>query len=184
VFCNLGIKIGSTISNQSWEYQNLNFDREFDNWMGGYFGIYYQLLEKKPFTIYAELSFSTMGTKEQIQGEIVWENTQGYVDTELISLINKFSFCSAAIIGRLKPNVDRIIPYLCIGPRVDYLIDKKSNYNSIVIKEFETFGYGLVYGVGLEINLFHSNNIIFESTLNTDLSYLYKTDVLSVKKLS
>ena len=184
VFCNLGIKIGSTISNQNWEYQKSDFNRNFDDWRGAYIGICYQAFEIKHAAIITEFSYSQMGTKEEVQGTMVWPDSQGYIDTGPISLENKFSFCSVTIQGRLKPDFNRINPYICLGPRVDYLIDKKSNYDSRVVEKFENISYGFVYGIGLEIKLFHSNAILLESTMNTDLSYLYKTDLLSVKKYS
>ncbi|NQU28656.1 MAG: PorT family protein [Candidatus Marinimicrobia bacterium] len=184
LYSEIGVRFGTNITNQSWEYSELDLNRNFENRFGPNIGVNYKILELNYFDLYADVSYCQMRTSEKMKGTLVWQNQQGYIDADVITLKNEFDFISFALLAHLKPFQTKLNPYLCFGPRVDYLHDKHSNYNSIVIKNFNNYVYGIVIGVGFEIHAYKSSSVVIESTVNTDVSYLYNTDQLSVKKSS
>ena len=119
---------------------------------------------------------------------------------ESVTYKNRFHYISGDILLQFKINKWKLKPYLQIGIRNDFLINYKIEYDIDNIKpycmipgidelsdmpypdesdykNFNTFNYGIVNGIGLEF----AKRWFIEIETNLDIGYLVKNSDLKVK---
>ncbi len=150
---NLNLQIGPSFSKINWENSMSNEIMYNKNVTGINVSIGIDYLNLKYFNLSSNIGFIQKGGKDSISvatpnGEIIGK--------QLIQ--TKLNYLTINTTANLKlPIKDFVIPYLFVGPRVDYLISYKES--AVFIKQFDDWGklnkliYGVITGIGLDFKI-------------------------------
>lgn len=180
-----GFKAGISISNQNMKYKTVQIDRDFDNYIGLNIDAFVNILDYKIFDLITQLSYSQKGCIESIISTYVDPITHNYIDGETHYFKNKTDYISYFILGKLKSNLKVLNPYLILGPRIDFLINTKSEtIPHIIYDDLKKYNLGLTIGVGTEFNLLIPYKMLIELQYSPDLEKIYDTQFLYIEKIS
>lgn len=181
-----GLKLGPTISNQDWEYSNssglsgLSFDS--DSRVGLNIGIFSEFLNLPSISIVAEVNYIQKGMKEELPVTTV---TQPDGTGEFFTWNTRVDYTNISAFGKLRFNFGIFTPYVMIGPKIDFEINKKDSFGqvNVVAENFNKNRFGFKVGIGTEINLL-AFNLLAEFIYDMEYSELYKNDNLKVNSNS
>jgi len=177
-----GVKLGATIANQNWEYDNslgVNFDPE--NRTGFNIGGFCEFLNFPLISLVTEINYVQKGMKEEIvftsesspesQGTVLWDTRIDYLN---LSILNK-----------IRINYIILNPYLIVGPKMDIELNQvRSKLNASVVEdEFNTIRFGLKLGIGTEINILPVT-LLAEIIYDADFNELFENENLKVSSES
>ena len=135
-------------------------------------------LDKKYYNLSSNIGFIQKGGKSTIT--FVTETPDPvFEDLE----IGKLNYISVNTLVDFKyPILDKVIPYLSIGPRIDYLVSYNDGFKTLnEINKLEKLNFGMLIGSGLKCNLdkwqlglkadycLNFNNIVEWSSSDTNL---------------
>ena len=181
-----GLKVGTTISNQNWEYSSssglsaLSFDSE--SRVGLNIGIFSEFLNLPFISIVAEANYIQKGMKKEIP---VTTTTQPDGTGEFFTWKTSVDYINVSTFGKLRFNIGIFAPYVLIGPKIDFEINKKDSFGqvNVVAENFNKNRFGFKAGIGTEINLL-TFNLLAEILYDADLNELYKNENLKVNSNS
>jgi opacity protein-like surface antigen len=181
-----GIKVGTTISNQDWEYLNssglsgLSFNS--DSRVGINFGIFTELLNVPFISIVTEVNYIQKGMKEEVP---VTTASQPDGTGEFVTWNTRVDYINISALGKLRINVGLFTPYVLLGPKIDFEINKTNSLGpvNVVEENFNKNRFGLKVGVGTEINLL-SFKLLAEFLYDADFKELYENENLKVNSNS
>ncbi len=146
----LKLQAGTSLSKLDWTVNNMNV-APYNKTMVGYSlfaGMDY--LDKKFFNLSSNLGFLRKGG----QSKTTLTNADG-VAVETITEKAKLDYISINTMIDLKyPITDKIIPFVSVGPRFDYLLSHSSQFDGLKsMNELNSTSIGLNLGGGLKYNL-------------------------------
>jgi len=157
---NYGIRIGSGISNQYWDYKNELFS-DLSEWKENKLGLtIYLNCEKKiinPISIRSEIGYIQKGFKENIT--FVFPDDEG--DFQVVNNKVAFHDLSTNLGIKVIPIQMKFKPYFLVGLRGDYLLK---------YKDIEVNAAGTKYGM-YEDYFDEFNRFILSGTIGFGLSY-------------
>ena len=181
-----GLKVGTTISNQDWEYFNspgLRYPSiHSDNRTGLNIGIFSEFLNLPHISILTELNYIQKGMKKDIPVRTV---TQPEGTGELINWDIRVDYINLSAFGKLKFNVGSFAPYVLLGPKIDFEISKiiSLGWENNVENDFNKNRFGFKAGIGTELNLF-AFSLLAEFVFDADFNELYENQNLKIKSNS
>ncbi len=181
-----GLKVGTTISNQDWKYSNSSgfsgssFDT--DSRVGLNIGLFSELLNVSLISIVTEVNYIQKGMKEEVPVTTV---TQPDGTGEFVTWNTRVDYINISAFGKLRINAGLFSPYILIGPKMDFEINKTSSLGptNVVEENFNKNRFGLKVGIGTEINLL-SFNLLAEILYDVDFNELYENENLKVNSNS
>lgn len=180
-----GIKAGTTISNQKWDFSVPGIDRDVDEYVGLNIAILGKVIERDFFSILSELSYAQKGTTEEINSTYVDTTNHGYIETEPIRFKNRFDYVSVSLYGKFEHRFGRLEPYIFVGPRIDFLLKTNSQTIPKIIHEnFDSPNFDLSLGVGTEINTALPFKTLVEFQYHPGVTNSYDSAALSIKEYS
>jgi hypothetical protein len=174
-----GLKIGTTISNQTWEYApiiDIRYEPEsrigFNAAIFGEFNIY------KNLNFVAELGYYQKGMEKDIPKTTA---DSPEISDESVTFGIQLDYLSAGIFSKLLFDFQSLSPYIIVGPKLDFEVNKSNtfNYLSEVEKDFEETKLGLKIGIGSEFKI-ASLSLLAEILYDTDFNNLYENDNLTI----
>jgi len=115
--------------------------------IGFYNQVNFEYYETKNISLVTGLGFYQKGAYDEIPGNTY--NIENHWDLNYLTFDTKFKF---------RYQLKNMIPFVFLGPRIDYLLNHGSNYNSYNSQtKLNKINYGIRYGVGLH---FEKKNII------------------------
>lgn len=186
IFRGYGLKVGTTFSNQKWEYSTslglsgLNF--ESDNRIGFNVGVFAEFLNIPFISIVTELNYFQKGMKKDIPVTTDW---QPHGTGEFITWDTRVDYINISALGKVRINFGLFTPYVLFGPKIDFEINKKNSLGlvNVVEENFNKNRFGLKVGVGTEINLF-SFKLLAEFLYDANFKELYENEILKVNSNS
>jgi hypothetical protein len=181
-----GLKVGTTISNQDWEYSNtsglskLSFDT--DSRFGLNIGLFIELLDIPFISIVTEVNYIQKGMKKELPVTTV---SQPAGTGEFVTWNTRVDYINISAFGKLRINAGPLTPYILLGPKIDFEINKTNSLGpvSVVEENFYKNRFGLKVGIGTEINLL-SFNVLAEFLYDADFNELYENETLKVNSNS
>ena len=150
---NLTLQVGPSFSKLNWENSISNEILFNKNVTGINVLIGIDYLNLKYFYLSSNIGFIQKGGKDSVP--VVAQN--GEIEGKHV-LKTKLNYLTLNTTANLKlPIKDFVIPYLFVGPRVDYLISYKES--AAFIKQFDDWGkvnkliYGVITGFGLDFKI-------------------------------
>ena len=180
-----GIKLGVSISTQNFKYKTSEIDRDFDNYLGLHADAFVNFVDRKTYAFVAQISFSQKGCIETITPTFVDPVNHGYIDGDPIKFRNRTDYLSLSILGKLNLNLNVLNPYIIIGPRIDFLVNTKSEtIPKSIFDNLNRNSFGMTLGIGREFSLFIPYKTLIEFQYSPDLTKMYDSQFLSIEKTS
>jgi len=165
----LGAKSGITLSNQTWNYKTINNKIIKDNKKGICITANAELFDKKYASLIIDAAFVQKGAKEQF--DIKSQAASSNANSALI-LESTFNYLSISPMAKLRFEQSSFIPYIIAGPRLDFLINYKSDNDfSSLDPDIHKIAVGLSYGGGIEFRKKHIG-LLAEAQQHRDLTSL------------
>ena len=178
-----GIKVGVSVSNQSYQYKTMKMDRHFKNYTGLSIDLFGNTLQSDHLALAGQLSYAQKGCTEEVFSAYVDPNSpEGYANGGKIKLINRVDYVSASVLGRMRLDLNVLKPYVFFGPRWDFPIRTKSISSSIY--DHLKNNWGLSAGIGAEFGFFRPERMLVEFQYSPDLGGIFESDALTVRKTS
>lgn len=144
------IQTGTTVSKLDWEIGNMNFSPYNETLIGYsvFAGIEY--LENKFFNLSSNLGVVRKGGKEKVTyvtetGELIDKKTEK-ATLDYITVNSTFDI--------QYPIKDKVLPFMSVGPRFDYLISYSNVFDSLKeIDALKKYNIGLILGGGIKYDL-------------------------------
>ena len=182
----IGLKVGTTISNQDWQYSissglsGLSF--EPDSRAGLNIGIFIELLDVPLISIVTEVNYTQKGMEQELPVTTV---TQPDGTGEFVTWNTRVDYLNISAFGKLRLNVGLFTPYILLGPKIDIEINKETSFDQLdeVEENFNKNMLGFKVGVGTEINLL-SLNLLAEILYDVNFNELYENQNLKVNSNS
>lgn len=156
---NFGVNIGATLSNQKWEYESWDTDQGEKYAIGFMAFVSVEKEISSTLSLKCDFGYLQKGFKEYLD----LTNADG---TTLKTLNERIILNNLAInpFLKVKPFESKISPYFFVGIRTEYLLSYKdasikeeasgNSYNMYesILKEFNKFNLGGLFGIGCDIN--------------------------------
>ncbi len=145
---NTGIQSGISISKQSWLYKSTNNKSIKDYRVGLNLVINCEWFDNEYFSVLTDLGYIQKGCKEKIENTTA---SQPEGDGTFKTYDTRFDYLTFSPKFKIRKEIKNIIPFLFIGPRLDYQLSYKSDFNySQIENDFKKIIWGLNYGIGFE----------------------------------
>lgn len=169
-----GLKIGSGITNHSWEYEPpINSKLDWDNNYGVTIRAFADVAFNNIIVAEGEIGYSQKGIRKTIPVTTV-QNPDGI--GESIDVTNKLNYLSLSLIGKIKIETDLFSPFILIGPQYNRLLSSNiAKGFEVVYDHFEKDIFSITVGLGSEFKIF---------SINALLEYRYERDINNNSKLS
>ncbi|GBD87532.1 hypothetical protein BMS3Abin03_01466 [bacterium BMS3Abin03] len=104
---------------------------------------------------------------------------------EFVTWNTRVDYINISAFGKLRFNAGLFMPYILLGPKIDFEINKVNSLGpvNVVEENFKKNRFGFKVGIGTEINLL-SLNLIAEILYDTDFNELYENENLKVNSNS
>ncbi|MCF8296842.1 MAG: PorT family protein [Melioribacteraceae bacterium] len=177
-----GVKIGWGFANHSWEYNsssNIKLDWESNS---GFTARAFADISFLSFlNMEGEIGYAQKGAKHKI---VITTISQPDGTGEYGIIDNRLDYLSISLMGKVKYNLELIIPYIILGPEYNYLLSKKIDQGfEVVYDAFKKNIFGFSAGFGSEIIL-PPINIIVEYRYSEDLTNNYNSSTIDIKNYS
>ena len=176
-----GLKAGVTSSSQDWDY-TIDWLSDFDftpetRW-GINVGVFSEFFNIPYFSLVTELNYIQKGMKEDVPVTTV-TNPDG--TGEYITWDTRVDYLNLSALGKLRIELSLFIPYILLGPKIDYEINQENSLGmtNVVEENFNEVMYGFKIGIGSEVKL--SNiNLLAEILYDYNFNDLYENENLTV----
>lgn len=171
-----GVKIGYTSANQTFDYTLFDFETRRQSGING--AVYIEWLDLPWFSVVTQLEYSQRGmaTESVITGD---DPTPIRVET----LHNRLSYISVPLLAKGNLSLAGMSVYCLAGPRVDFLVEYKSDRGlfNAVYDQFKQPALGGTVGVGAQFERVLPLDLLVEARYNFDVSNSYQTELLRVR---
>lgn len=149
----VGVKSGMAFSNQSWDYQSIGLQLQYDYQSSLPASLQAAWGLGSKFSLITEIGFLQKGYQRQMAAFTISE-PDGTGEIQVNTRFNNLYFSPQL---QFNQKFSAFTAYAFAGPRVDYLISHSSTGDllSLIEPEFEGLRYGLNYGLGLQYNFEH-----------------------------
>ncbi len=169
----IALKPGIVWANQDWEWVNVNDQTEFNYNTGLHLGVNAEFLQQKFLSILAEGGYIEKGMWQEIELTTP-DMPEGTGELKTLKTSFRYAYLSPMLKARIE--FGNFVPYLFVGPRVDFYLTYKSDLNFDELeKEMNKIIFGMIYGLGLEymigpvgIALIYSQQIDFMPALENE----------------
>jgi hypothetical protein len=173
-----GVKIGATISNQKWDYNNYLPELNPESRWGFNVGVFSEFFNSPYLSLITELNYVQKGMKKDLPVSTI-TNPDG--TGEFITWDTRIDYLNLSALGKLRLDFNPLIPYILLGPKIDFQInlDNSMGLLNVVEKNFNEVMYGLKVGIGSEVQ-FDSFSLLTEILYDYNINELYKNENLTV----
>ncbi len=170
VIRSVGIKSGISLSKQTWTYKIIDKKLKKDNRIGLNLALNFEWFNNDYFTLITDIGYIQKGCKEEIMMTTVDNPESGPLKT----FDTRFDYLYFSPQLKFRKEFARIVPYVFVGPRIDYQLSYKSDFDySVIENNFEKIILGLNYGLGVEY-------LIKGIGLNVEFHHFYDfTDIMN-----
>ena len=174
-----GFKAGVSMANQSYKFTPIDYTMETESVVGPTFGFFLEVLKGAHFSFQMDLAYTSKGSKTTTESITVnhMDNDRIYVN-EGDLLTSKFSYLSFSPMGRYRFEMEGMIPYLLLGPRLDILLSYETD-SDYPLETQNNLILGLTLGTGLEFTL-SKLSLFAELQYQPDLSPVNSTEPLLI----
>jgi len=161
-----GLKVATTYPNYDWRTQYPSqISPQLGTLQGYNVALYAQWFDIGYLSVVTQLEYTQRGNSSSYP----WE-----APTLIRTQNNRVSYMSLPVFAKFNPLNIPVRPFILLGPRIDYLIDKQiedvglSFYNHL-----KNWVLGYSIAVGLESNKFLGVNFSVEARFNRDITNTY-----------
>ncbi len=171
----ISLNSGMVWSTQKFDYKDINYDLPNEYLTGFHIGFAVEFLQHEYFSILTEIGYTQKGFKLEV--DITTPDfPEGGLGTKVLKY--RFSYVYLSPMFKVRKEFGGFIPYVFIGPRLDYLLEHPTDeFSEESAKYFNDFIFGMTYGLGLEY-LFGSFGVglIFQNQYDFTLAYHHELE--------
>ena len=173
-----GFKIGATISNQEWDYNNYLPELNPETRWGINVGVFSEFLNIPYLSLVTELNYVQKGMKKDLPVSTI---TNPDRTGEYITWDTRVDYLNLSALGKFRLDFSLFTPYIVTGPKVDFEINQENSlgFTNIVEENFNEVMYGLKVGIGTEVEL-GTFNLLAEILYDYNFNDLYEGEYLTV----
>jgi hypothetical protein len=175
-----GFNLGYVYAKQNWDYSSqLGFDPHNTGAISGIAtGVFMEFLDIPYFSLLTKVQYMQKGRTITVM-ETIPSSTdpKGYIDLGNEDIKYRLNYISIPILAKLRIETPMFVPYLAIGPCLEYLISYPS---SIVYDDFKKMEVTGTVTVGVELSLGFIPRLLLEVNYNTSLTNSYNNGNLIV----
>lgn len=174
-----GLKGGLALANQSYRITPIDYKLETRALAGPALAVFAEAFRGNHFSFQADVGFVSKGSSTTTQSVTV-----NHLDNDRITIqegeavTSRFTYLSVVPMARYRWDLERLTPYLLLGPRVDFLLKYTPGSEYYLETQNETL-LGLSCGTGLEYRLQHLG-LFTELQYLPDLSPVIRQDPLLI----
>jgi opacity protein-like surface antigen len=148
-----GVKGGISLANQSYRFTPIDYEIETEPLTGAVVTLFVEAFKGDRFSFQLEVGYAVKGSSTTLQSVSV-----NHLDNDRITVhegdasVSKFTYLTMAPLARYRFGLERLTPYILLGPRVDFLLKYESESDYPLEDQNGTI-LGLTCGAGLEFNL-------------------------------
>jgi Outer membrane protein beta-barrel domain len=175
-----GLNIGYIHAKQNWDYSpQFGSDPHMSGTISGIGGgAFMEFLAIPYFGLLTKIQYIQKGRIISVMGTMVSStNPNGYIETGMMDIKYRLNYISVPILAKLRIETPMFVPYLAIGPRLEYLVSYPS---SVVYDDFKKMEVTGTVAVGMELSLGVMPKILFEADYNTSLTNSFNNGILTV----
>ncbi len=172
-----GVKTGLAMANQEFNY-TAGFDLDTKNRTGFDFGLFVEWFDLQSFSGLTEVHYVQKGMIEEDVRTNEWGLPVG-----TIKFNHQVDYLSIPLLVKITQKTKHLSPYLCVGPRFDFLLGYKSKLMKAIYDKFKNMDTGGTVAVGVESRT-RPIKMLLELRYSPDLTFAYQTDLLKVKNHS
>jgi len=165
-----GFNIGYIHAKQNWDYSpQLGFDPHMSGTISGIGGgLFVEFLDVPYLSLLTKAQYVQKGRTISVMGTMVSStNPNGYIETGMMDIKYRLNYISVPILAKLRIETPMFVPYLAIGPRLEYLV---SHPTSVVYDNFKKMEVTGTVAVGVELSLGFIPRLLLEADYNTSLT--------------
>lgn len=174
-----GFKIGATVAQENWDYSNHNSTFNPDSRWGLNLGVFGEFLNVPYFSIVTEFNYVQKGRTVEFP---VTTTTYPDGNGEYIIWDTRIDYYNLSVLGKLRFEGTDLIPYILIGPKIDFEINRYQSQTriwNIFEENFKEVLYGIRAGAGSEFN-FYTTKLLLEILFDYNFTKLYQSEYLTV----
>ena len=174
-----GFKIGATLASEDWDYARIQSSFNTDSRWGLNLGVFGEFLNLEFFSLVMEFNYVQKGRTVKLPvTSVTYPDGTG----EYFSWDTRVDYYNLSVLGKLRIDAGDLVPYILIGPKVDFEINRcqsQTNVFNVFEQEFNEVLYGLKAGAGSEFN-FYTIKVLAEILYDYYFTKLYKGEYLIV----
>jgi hypothetical protein len=109
------------------------------------------------------------------------DNPQGYADIGLVETHLQFHYLSVPVLFQFRLGSEKVVPYLDLGPRVEYLF---STPDSPVYDQFAKWEFGGTSAVGVEVSIGSPLRLLAEVSYDFNFTHSFTSQAVTVSNRS
>lgn len=178
-----GLKVGAVHAEQKWEYSSQSPVQgvDADPLWGVDARSFIRLSINSTFGILAELRYVQRGKSITSMATVKADNTQGYTDIGLVETKLQFHYLSVPVLLQFRLGREKVVPYLDLGPRVEYLL---LTPDSPVYDQFAKWEFGGTCAVGVEVSIGSPLRLLAEVSYDTNFTHSFAKEYVTVSNRS
>jgi len=149
----MGVKAGVTMAIQRHHFTPIDYTMKTEPIIGPTAGIFMELFRKKRLSFQLDLAYVAKGSKTNTESITVnhLENDR-IVENQGDLTVSNFNYLVASPMARFRFDLNKVSPYLMLGPRFDYLLKYKTD-SDFPLDEQNSFLLGINFSAGVEYSL-------------------------------
>jgi hypothetical protein len=178
-----GLKFGAVHAEQKWEYSSQVpvHGVDGDPLWGINVSSFMRLSMTTTFSVVAELHYVQRGRSITFVATVQSDNPRGYTNIGLVETKLRFHYLSVPVLAQIRLGGDRVVPYIDLGPRVEYLL---STPDSPVYDQFAKWEFGGTCAVGVEVSIGSPLRLLAEVSYDTNFTHSFASEYVSVSNRS
>jgi len=174
-----GLKAGLMVANQSWKYTNLDYTLYTEPDGGLAAAFFVEAFKGEHFSFQLEVAYLEKGSTTTTESITInhLENNRLMVNEGDVKT-SDFSYISIATLARYRFDLEHLVPYFLLGPRLDFLVNYGTDSDYPLEAQNGTI-LGLTFGTGLEYR-FKQFHLFAEIQFQPDLSPVTNEDPLLI----
>lgn len=178
-----GFKLGAIHAMQERTYspQSLIQSSGVEAIWGWDAGAFLRLSLIRNVALAAELHYLQRGRSVTVMATVLADNPQGYVDLGPVEIKQRSQHLSVPILAQLRIDYDNIVPYVALGPRIEYMVlrPESGSYD-----QFKRWELGATIAAGVQVSPGFIPEILIEIAFNTNFSHAYSNEYVTVNNRS
>ena len=157
------------MANQSYRFTPIDYEIETEPLIGPSLALFVEAFKGDRFSFQLDLGYVVKGSSTTTQSISV-----NNLDNDRITIhegdasVSKFTYMTVVPLVRYRFGLERLTPYVLLGPRIDFLLKYESDSEYPLEDQNGTI-LGLTFGAGLEFN-FQNLGLFAELQYLPDLS--------------
>ena len=177
IISSIGAQIGLNSTFQSWNYKPDDID-VMDNVDLHYNAVFsVEMFKVNHLNLFLSISYLQKGG---LDNDVIETDALGR-ELGTISDWTRLDYICISPALRFNYRINKIDPYLIIGPSFDLMVLKEESFDKNITDQFNEFEISLPFGVGCEYNLINNINLNLNIQFQPSITNLFKNNSLTVK---